>query len=78
MKFRIHKTSEFDSEEPPCKGAYLDKKGDEWEPNKWAIEIDSLETLIKVTENEGQLIITPACDYNDNCPEIEIYDTYRE
>ena len=78
MKFRVHKTSEYSSEEPPCEGAYLDVKGDEWERNKWAIEIDSLEALMKLTEIEGQVVVSRPCDYNDDFPEIEIYDTYRE
>jgi len=78
MKFRVHRTSEFNSEEPPCEGAYLDVKGDEWNSNKWALEVDSLEALVKLTDVEGQIVVSPPSDYTDNYPEIEIYDTYRE
>lgn len=62
-----------------CEAKPCHVKGDgEWKRNKWAIEVDSLEALVKLTETEGQIVVSAPCDYTDNYPEIEIYDTYRE
>ena len=78
MTFRIHRTSEFSSENPPCAGARLEEKGDFWRSNKWVVDIDSLEALMKIVEAEGEIIISGPCHENNNRPEIEIYDDYRE
>lgn len=77
MKFRIERTSDFNNEAPPCEGAYLDVKGCEWENNKWAIDINSLEDLLNLTENEGRIIVFAPHERTDNYPAIEIYDDFR-
>ena len=43
----------------------------------WAIKIDTLEDLLKLTDKYGDLVITTAYE-NNNIYEIEIYDDYRE
>lgn len=43
----------------------------------WFIEIDSLEDLINIYKQEGQLVITEVYG-NPTIPCIEIYDNYRE
>ena len=56
-----------EKENKPCENAYFDKK-----LNNWAIELHSLDDLIKLTtEVRHELII-------DNLKNIEIYDDYRE
>jgi hypothetical protein len=44
----------------------------------WAIEIDTLEALMKLVEREGDVIISVGEDMYGNGPQIEIYDGYRE
>ena len=77
MKFRVSRTSDRSAELPPCDGAYLDVRGHE-RTNKWAIEIDSLESFIKLINIVGEIVVCFPCKYNDFLPSIEIYDTFRE
>ena len=65
-------------EAQPCEGAYIDAKGNGWRVYEWAIDINSLEDLMKLTENEGALIVSAPNEETDNHPSIEIYDDYRE
>ena len=78
MKFRIKRTSDVPMEAQPCEGAYIDAKGKKWEVYKWAIDINSLEDLMKLTEKVGDIIVSPPHEETDNHPSIEIYDDYRE
>lgn len=78
MKFRIERTSDCRNEASPCEGAYIDAKGNGWKVYKWAIDINSLEDLMKLTENEGDIIVSAPNEKTDNHPSIEIYDDYRE
>lgn len=78
MKFRIEKTSDCYHEAPPCEGAYIDGKGDKWEVYKWAVDINSLEDLMELTEEVGDIIVSAPNEETDNYPSIEIYDDYRE
>lgn len=63
--------------------AYLDKfvpdtNDDYFDQSYWAIDIDSLDALLALSEKEGEIIVSAPCEYTDNLPEIEIYDDYRE
>ena len=65
MKFRIYRTSDY--ENCPCDGAF---KG----IDSWFINIESLEELMKLIENVGDIIVSNS----QKDPNIEIYDYYRE
>ena len=84
VKFRIRRVSgNYYKSEKPCEGAYLDEvvkdeNDSEYDKNCWAIDIDTLEDLIKLAEKEGQLIISAGCPESNDLPDIEIYDTWRE
>ena len=81
MKFGTHTTSGWFQEKPPCKGAKLEAPGNKEDilsRNKWSVEIDSLDELMKLVQEEGPVIIHPPGVYDKEIPEIEIYDDYRE
>ena len=63
MEFMITRTSFWENSNKPTKKAY-EKDGN------WCIKINSLEELVKLTREEGEIIING--DY------LEIYDDYRE
>lgn len=84
MKFRVRRTSRSSfSKEKPCEDAYLDKfvpdtNDNYFDQSYWAIDIDSLDALLALSEKEGEIIVSAPCEYTDNLPEIEIYDDFRE
>ncbi|HBU62424.1 MAG: hypothetical protein CMH91_15065 [Oceanicaulis sp.] len=45
----------------------------------WVIEVNSLEDLLKLAREEGELVVS-ASDYGlpEGIPSVEIYDSYRE
>jgi hypothetical protein len=45
--------------------------------NAWAIEIESLDDIVRLYNKYGDLVITTRI-FSEDQPEIEIYDTYRE
>lgn len=63
MIFSIEKTSAPYSKKKPCKKAKKTKDG-------FQIEINTLEELMELIKQEGQVIVSEG--------EIEIYDDYRE
>lgn len=79
MKFGIHRTSGYYQENPPCEGAKLEAtRKTDYDRNKWSVEIDSLDELMKLVKKEGAIIIHPPGAYQKEIPEIEIYDDFRE
>ena len=44
----------------------------------WMVEIVSLDGLMKLARDVGQIIVTDEVDWAKGFPEIEIYDGYRE
>lgn len=78
MKFMIERTSCWSGSEPPCEGASVFSRDDEWGETKWTIDVDNLEALMALAGKEGQLIVSAPCPSNNDLPCIEIYDTYRE
>ena len=74
MEFYIERTSDWFHKKPPVKNRQLrlvpKNKKDAYSKNEWYIEINSLEDLVKLSEEEGSLIFNPG--------HIEIYDDYRE
>lgn len=79
MKFRIKKTS--DDYVKPCEQATLAWEGKNefgWRERKWEIEINSLEELMKLTEESEDKAIVIFAANEQSGPMIEIYDDYRE
>lgn len=77
MKFRVFRTSDYDCCYPPCEGAVLIshelkyKSGNyEIYKNKYEIEINSIDDLVRFIESYGGIIVGKHT--------IEIYDGYRE
>lgn len=72
MKFKVKRTSDFfiyrKIEEPP--------KGCTKENDYFILETDSIEELIKICNNLGEVIILPQKE--NGLPVLEIYDDYRE
>lgn len=71
MECTILRTSDWFgiAPEPPCIGAKKNEEG------KWYIEINTLDELIKLSEQCGHpIIIDPFSNFNL----LEIYDRYRE
>lgn len=84
----------FNKNDPPCKKAVagveehqfkervFDEKGKrvwQYSPRQidiWTIEINTLEDLMELEKEVGVGVIVRA--YDDEMPEIEIYDDYRE
>lgn len=69
MEFEITRTSDYLDKNKPCDKAYLAGK-DEW-GNIYKIKIDTLEDLISLIDDVGQIIIKKDLS-------IEIYDDWRE
>lgn len=84
MKFIVERTSDYAGETAPCVGAKEEiiicrwLNGREFPKKRWVIEIDSFEELMKLKEENGQLIIGEEYIGQDRYQKIEIYDTYRE
>lgn len=85
VKFEVTKTSVC-GEDRPCDDERLrletvninggKEKKDLVQKNRWVIEIDGLQDLLKfISENEDLAVITVA---GEDMPSIEIYDDYRE
>lgn len=72
MKFKVKRTSDFfiyrKIEEPP--------KDCTKENDYFILETDSIEELIKICNNLGEVIILPQKE--NGLPVLEIYDDYRE
>ena len=66
MRFKIKRSSH---DRPPCDVAI---PIDEWdyEDYEYWIEVNTLEELIELTKEYGEIIVTPET--------LEIYDSYRE
>ncbi len=45
---------------------------------RWVIEINSLEDLVELQKEHGELVIGSSYNHKDQIPSIEIYDSYRE
>ncbi len=74
MEFHITRTSDVynDTKPKPCDGAYLKN-------NIWCIKITSLEKLLQLSKQEGELVIENDGFHNSQgIPSIEIYDDWRE
>lgn len=69
MEFKITRTSDYLDKNKPCDKAYLAGE-DEW-GNIYKIKIDTLEDLISLIDDVGQIIIKQDLS-------IEIYDDWRE
>ena len=69
MKFQIARTSDYSSTNPPCIGAG-------GEPHDWTIELESLDDLVSLARQHGEIIVTVI--ENSPMPYLEIYDDYRE
>lgn len=84
MRFQITRTSTgYYRQEKPCDGAFVYKRErgrlDDHDRLYWALEVNSLDELLKFIEKNGEpIIISGACDYYDGLLQIEIYDEYRE
>lgn len=74
MKFDIYRTSSCLGSEKPCEGAVKDEARSNNYFTTYTIEINSLEELIALKEEVGDIIIAD----NDDNQVIEIYDDYRE
>lgn len=79
MKFKVNRTSSYIEKNPPCDGAILEKviKESYYKKYIWSIEVNTLEELIQLANKTDCPIIVFKCEENDE-PEIEIYDDYRE
>ena len=71
MEFIITRTSDFWMEKPPCSKA-KEKVDDGLK--FYAIEINSLEELLKLIDEEGMLVLNG----HEGSYSVEIYDDYRE
>lgn len=69
MECKITRTSDYLDRNKPCDKAYLAGE-DEW-GNIYKIKIDTLEDLISLIDDVGQIIIKQDLS-------IEIYDDWRE
>lgn len=45
---------------------------------EWVVEMNTLEELNAFADKYGKIIISPIGEVDDEFPEIEIYDDYRE
>ena len=74
MKFEIYRTSD---NPPYCEGAKLVRAGSAAQSEVYEIEIDTLEGLLKLIDEVGEVIISRSIleGYTHG---IEIYDDYRE
>lgn len=83
MKFFIHRTSEFNSQDAcPYEGATQE---DFVYPNTqkpgrfWTIRLNTVKDLLNLCDQtETEVIISRAKGYSHGLPIIEIYDAYRE
>ena len=71
MKFNVSTTS---CRVPPYEGAKCMGK-DQWDNEKWIIEVNSLEELLAVSDKSDCSIIVQRGEEENY---IEIYDGYRE
>ena len=80
MKFQVTRTSDWANSAPPCEGATLaHRQVDYLDDNIYTIEFESLEELVKFSDNNGSIIISKASSREEISPlHIEIYDDYRE
>lgn len=85
MKFRITRTSSVADREPPVDGAEkvtipnktLDGRDNPMDA--WVVEVESLEDLIVLVEEHGDIIVSRSkMGYDDPEYDLEIYDGYRE
>ena len=75
MKFHIYRTSDFLSQEKPCPRAY-GGECDKFDRRHWFIDIDTIDQLMELQDEVGDVIIGKT--FRQGLPEIEIYDDYRE
>lgn len=81
MEFFIDRTSTINKK--PIEGAYIkkledvDQKGNPFTLERWCVEINSLEELVELSNQEGEVIINTRGD-SPFSPYLEIYDYYRE
>ena len=75
MKFHIYRTSDFLNQEKPCPRAY-GGECDKFGYRQWFIDIDTIDQLMELQDEVGDVIIGKT--FRQGLPEIEIYDTYRE
>lgn len=81
MEFFIDRTSTINKK--PIEGAYIkklervDRKGNPFTIERWCVEVNSLEELIEISNQEGEVIINTRGD-SPFSPYLEIYDYYRE
>lgn len=74
MLYRIERTSDWYGANKPCSNALLYKKVDEelGEPNRWCVEIETLDDLNDLIREVNVPIIMKKGH------SIELYDDYRE
>ena len=81
MEFFIDRTSTINKK--PIEGSYIkkledvDQKGNPFTIERWCVEINSLEELVELSNQEGEVIINTRGD-SPFSPYLEIYDYYRE
>lgn len=81
MKFKIHRTSEWTSfPDPPLdetkyKMQKVFDSGGGWH---YEIDVNSLEQLLQMANDVGDEGIIVSQHDEEELPELEIYDTYRE
>jgi hypothetical protein len=82
MKFTIHRTSTWCSNEPPCEEAIMVKTENqrlnyaEKYRIHYEIEINTLEELFEFSKKHGKLVFI--AEASEELPYIEIYDDGRE
>jgi len=78
MKFTITRTSTW-YDKKPYKNAIEEEYINIWgqKQKEWVIEINTLEELLKLQKEEGDIIIKNDILGNNKLA-LEIYDTYRE
>ena len=70
MRFAITRTSGSGPDKLPVEGAV-------WNGEEWTIEIGALDELIDLSRRvDVSVLVSPRGP--GSCPEIEIYDDYRE